>query len=120
MKLIRNTILALFVFIACITVYHNVYTPWLVSGKYIYFCSTDIKGIIREGDFLQLNNNETFTGSFSANGSFKISLSRLELEVKKKPVNSLFYAKVYRPWFLGSPRIKISKNTGYFKRVKSN
>ena len=120
MKLLRNTILSLFFLIACITIYHNVYTPWLISGKYIYCCSTDVKGTIKEGDILQLNSNETFKSSFLGNGSFKVSLSRLELEIGKKPINLSFYAQLYRPWFLGNPRIKVGKNTGYFERVNSN
>lgn len=118
MKWNRNAMFLIFVLIAFIMIYHNVYTPWLISGKYVYCCKTTKTGMLKMGDLLKLNNNETFTSTSLGNGSFRVSLSRLELKIKKKHFTSSSYAELYRPWLFGNPRIKVAHNSGYFEKIE--
>lgn len=112
----RTILSSLFLIFSCIIIYNNVFTTWLIEGKYVYDKDSNILKV-RKGNILQLDKNGTFNSNFWGKGSYSIKGSSLKLVFLNKDKMKI-YAKVYRSWLLGSPRININiDKENFFKRI---
>jgi hypothetical protein len=110
-------ITSVFLFIIIATTYDNFYTSKILSGKYTYKFPQYIVEGPKTGDYLILKENGTFESDTWGNGTYVINGSEIILNYKYELGLASFECKIYRPLFLGKPRISVCKDLDYyFKR----
>ncbi|MFC3559431.1 hypothetical protein [Pedobacter jamesrossensis] len=100
----------LFVILIISFCYDNFYTANLISGSYSYDFPLAVPEGPNEGDKLILMNNGDFKSDTWGRGTYKIEGTRITFNTHELG----FQTKLYRPFFLGKPRISISSDLGYY------
>ncbi|WBX75314.1 hypothetical protein PG911_11670 [Tenacibaculum ovolyticum] len=91
----------------------------LITGNYIAeIPNTFGSDGIRNGDKLELFNDNTFTTDFRGNGTYKLKHTfrgtKIIFVFGRESLNTYFY----RPYFIGKPKIVLSRdlNSGFKKK----
>lgn len=99
-------------------IWNNFFLVWIMSGTYI---SNNSKPIL-EGpngiDTLVLNRDGTFESGW-ANGKWGVEKGGFKASYSYTFGKAGFSRSVYRPFFIGKPRISLFKDLNYYyKKVK--
>lgn len=97
-------------------VWNNYYPTWLMQGTYV---SNNTHPIL-EGpsgiDTLILNADGSFNSSTWVKGKWKIDQGNWEATYQYTYGTAGFSSSIYRPFFLGTPRINLNRDLKFYYR----
>ena len=110
----KNLIIIFLVLFAILIAYNNFYTSEMISGKYIYKFPYFTAEGPKQGDAITLKENGSFESDTWGKGTYKLSGSTLNLNYTYEFGKAEFETNIYRPLFVGNPRIRISEDLNYY------